>query len=83
MAVYVALAQIPLTLRFEEPFDEVVGRFENLIENNAVCRFDHEPGTAVVVNFAVQAAAIVSEGHSETSPSDIHRAVTATLPEAR
>lgn len=80
MAVYVALPQIPLHLRFEEPYEEVVERFQELISSGAVCRFDHAEGDAVVVNFAVQASAFISEGHSVTDPDDIHSAVRAGLP---
>lgn len=80
MAVYVSLAQIPVALRFEEPYEQVVERFRSLIENGEVVRFDHGDGTAVLVNFAVQASAVVTEGHSVLTPSDIHRAVTASLP---
>lgn len=80
MAIYVSLAQIPVALRFEEPYEQVVERFRTLIENGEVVRFEHGDGTTVLVNFAVQASAVVTEGHSVLTPSDIHRAVTASLP---
>lgn len=82
VAVYVSLPQIPLALRFEDPFDEVVERFRELIDNGTVCRFEHGAGTAVLVNFAVQASAILAEGHSLTAPDDIHKAIPVDLPPA-
>lgn len=82
MAVYVSLPQIPLGLRFEEPLDDVVERFRQLIDDGTVCRFAHGPDTAVLVNFAVQASAIFSEGHSLTTPDDIHKAIPVDLPPA-
>ena len=61
MTTYVHVAQIPLTLKFEEPHDAVLDHFRELISSGAVHRYEVAPESSVVVNYGVVAAVTVSE----------------------
>ena len=79
MTTYVHVAQIPLTLKFEEPHDAVLDHFRELITNGAVHRYEVGPDSSVVVNYGVVAALTVTEGHRALDVSELHRGLPATI----
>lgn len=79
MTTYVHVAQIPLTLKFEEPHDAVLDHFRELISSGAVHRYEVAAGSSVVVNYGVVAALTVTEGHRALDVSELHRGLPATL----
>lgn len=83
MTVYVSLPQVPLTLKFEEPHDEVLDHFQELIEAGTVRQYDFDDGQSVVVNYGVIAAATVNDGHRALEISEMHRGLRATIHPSR
>ena len=78
MTVYVSVPQVPLSLRFEESYDDVLEHVTGLSTNGSVHRYDAGDAGTVVVNFGVIAAITVSEGHRTLEPSELHRALEVT-----
>ncbi len=79
MTVYVSLPQVPLTLKFEESHDEVLDHFQTLIEDGSIHRYELGDGQSLIVNYAVVAAATLSEGHRTLEVSEMHRGVQARI----
>ena len=83
MTVYVSVPQVPLGLRFEEPFEDVVDHFHSLVANGTPYRYDCGDGQVVLVNYGVIAAVTVSEGVRTFEVGELHRAIDAWLPDDR
>lgn len=79
MTVYVSIPQVPLTLKFEEAFNDVVAHFQDLVNSASVHRYEFDAGQAVLINFAVIAAMSFSEGHRTLEVSELHRGLAATI----
>lgn len=79
MTVYVSLPQVPLTLKFEEPHDEVLDHFQTLIEDGSIHRYEFEDGQSVIVNYGVIQAVTVSAGHRTLEVSELHRGLKAQI----
>ena len=75
VTVYVSLPQLPLALRYEEPFDVVVEHLRELLQNAEARRYDCGEGQAVVVSFGVVAAVTVTEGHRTFELTELNRAI--------
>lgn len=82
MTVYVSLPQIPLTLKFEEDFEAVVGHFQELISGGEVHRYLFADGQAVLVNYGVIASATFSEGPRTLEVSELNRGLAARIDDA-
>lgn len=82
MTVYVSLPQIPLTLKFEEDLDTVVTRFQQLIRDGEVHRYEFTENQAVVVNYGVISSVTFSEGPRTLEVSELHRGLSARLDDA-
>lgn len=79
MTVYVSLPELPLGLRFEEPFDEVVEHIRGLLQNAEVRRYETGEGRAVLVSYGVVSAVTIGEGHRVYEISEQVKAVEASI----
>ena len=79
MTTYVHLPQVPLTLKFEEPHQEVLDHFRELVAAAEVHRYEVDATSSVIVNYAVVAAVTLTEGHRALDVSELHRGVAATI----
>jgi hypothetical protein len=79
VTVYVSLPQVPLTLKFEEPHDEVLDHFQSLIEDGSVHRYALADGQSLIVNYGVIAAATLNDGHRTLEVAEMHRGVQARI----
>ena len=75
MTVYVSVPQVPLALRYEEPFDDVVEHLRGVLQNAETRRYDCGEGQAVIVSFGVIAAVTITEGHRTFELTELNRAV--------
>lgn len=79
MTTYVHLPQVPLTLKFEEPHHQVLDHFRELVAGAEVHRYEVDPSSSVIVNYAVITAVTLTEGHRALNVSELHRGVGATI----
>ncbi|MDT7745502.1 MAG: hypothetical protein QOE59_4580 [Actinomycetota bacterium] len=62
MTVYVSLAQFPLTLKYEEPLEDVARHHQGLVEEGKVHRVQVTDDSMVLLNFGVIESITLSEG---------------------
>jgi hypothetical protein len=80
MTVYVSLPQFPLTLKYEEPIDDVADHLSALIEGAKVDRVVLEDGSMVLLNFAVIESISLNEGKRTLELEELNRALTTSIP---
>jgi hypothetical protein len=73
MTVYVSLPQFPLTLKYEEPIEEVATHLQGLIENAGVHRLTLDDGSMILVNFGVIESITLTEGSRTLELDELHR----------
>lgn len=79
MTVYVSIPQIPITLKFEEPIDDVGEHFRQLLEAGSIHRYEFDEGQEVVVNYGVIASLTLSEGRRALEVAELHRGLRASI----
>ncbi|WP_433799466.1 hypothetical protein [Actinomycetospora sp. CA-084318] len=79
MTVYVSLPQIPLTLKFEEPMDEVASHLHELVENAKVLRYRTDSGAMVLINWGVIESLTLNEGPRTLELDEINRGLKASI----
>ena len=79
MTVYVSIPQIPITLKFEEPLEDVAEHFRQLLESGSIHRYEFDVGQAVIVNYGVIASLTLSEGRRTLEVSELHRGLKASI----
>ena len=62
MTVYVSLPQFPLTLKYEEPLEEVARHLQGLVEEAKVHRVQVDDESIILLNFGVIESITVTAG---------------------
>jgi hypothetical protein len=79
MTVYVSLPQFPLTLKYEEPMEDVALHLQGLVEDAKVHRVQVTDESMVLLNFGVIEAITLSEGARTLELEELNRGlVTST-----
>ena len=76
MTVYVSLPQFPLTLKYEEPMEEVARHLQGLIEEAKVHRLQVNDESMVLVNFAVIESVTLTEGARTLELEELNRGLS-------
>ncbi len=76
MTVYVSLPQFPLTLKYEEPLEEVARHLQGLVEEAKVHRLQVNDESMVLVNFAVVESITLAEGARTLELTELNRALS-------
>ena len=79
MTVYVSLPQIPLTLKFEEPMEEVASHLQGLVENAKVHRYHLDNGAMVLLNWGVIESLTLNEGPRTLELDEVNRGLKASI----
>ena len=79
MTVYVSLPQIPLTLKFEEPMDDVAAHLHELVEGAKVHRYHLDNGAMVLVNWGVIESLTLNEGPRTLELDEVNRGLKASI----
>jgi hypothetical protein len=73
MTVYVSLPQFPLTLKYEEPLEEVARHLQGLVEEAKVHRIQVNDESIILVNFGVIESITVTEGSRTLELEELNR----------
>jgi hypothetical protein len=76
MTVYVSLPQFPLTLKYEEPIEEVARHLQGLVEDAKVHRIQVSDGSMVLLNFGVIESITLSEGARTLELEELNRGLS-------
>jgi hypothetical protein len=76
MTVYVSLPQFPLTLKYEEPMEEVARHLQGLIEEAKVHRLQVNDESIILVNFAVIESITLTEGARTLELEELNRGLS-------
>lgn len=76
MTVYVSLPQFPLTLKYEEPVEEVAKHLQGLVEEAKVHRVRVSDDSMILLNFAVVESITLTEGARTLELSELHRGLS-------
>jgi hypothetical protein len=76
MTVYVSLPEFPLTLKYEEPLDDVARHLQGLVEEAKVHRVQVNDQSMVLLNFAVISAITLSEGPRTLELEELNRGLS-------
>ena len=81
MTVYVSLAQFPLTLKYEEPLEDVARHLQGLVEDAKVHRVQVNDESMVLLNFGVIESITLSEGPRTLELEELNRGLTTSTKE--
>jgi hypothetical protein len=73
VTVYVSLPQFPLTLKYEEPLEEVARHLQGLVEEAKVHRIQVSDESIILVNFGVIESITVTEGSRTLELEELNR----------
>jgi hypothetical protein len=73
VTVYVSLPQFPLTLKYEEPLEEVARHLQGLVEEAKVHRIQVNDESIILVNFGVIESITVTEGSRTLELEELNR----------
>jgi hypothetical protein len=73
MTVYVSLPQFPLTLKYEEPMEDVARHLQGLVEEAKVHRVQVSDESMVLLNFGVIEAVTLCEGPRTLELEELNR----------
>jgi hypothetical protein len=73
MTVYVSLPQFPLTLKYEEPMEDVARHLQGLVEEAKVHRVQVSDESLVLLNFGVIESITLSEGARTLELEELNR----------
>jgi|1185.fasta_scaffold985927_2 hypothetical protein len=76
MTVYVSLPQFPLTLKYEEPMEEVARHLQGLVEEAKVHRVQVSDESMVLLNFGVIESITLSEGARTLEVEELNRGLS-------
>jgi hypothetical protein len=76
MTVYVSLAQFPLTLKYEEPIEDVARHLQGLVEEAKVHRVQVNDESMVLLNFGVIESITLSEGPRTLELEELNRGLS-------
>jgi hypothetical protein len=76
MTVYVSLPQFPLTLKYEEPMEEVARHLQGLIEEAKVHRLQVNDESIILVNFGVIESITLTEGARTLELEELNRGLS-------
>jgi hypothetical protein len=76
MTVYVSLPQFPLTLKYEEPMEDVARHLQGLVEEAKVHRVQVSDDSLVLLNFGVIESITLSEGPRTLEVEELNRALS-------
>lgn len=76
MTVYVSLPQFPLTLKFEEPVEDVADHLQALIEGAKVHRYCLDDGSMIMVNYGIVQAVTLAEGRRTLELEELNRGLS-------
>lgn len=81
MTVYVSLPQFPLTLKYEEPMEEVARHLQGLVEEAKVHRIRVSDDSMVLLNFGVIESITLSEGPRTLELEELNRGLNTSTQE--
>ena len=81
MTVYVSLPQFPLTLKYEEPMEEVARHLQGLVEEAKVHRVQVSDDSMVLLNFGVIESITLSEGPRTLELEELNRGLNTSTQE--
>lgn len=76
MTVYVSLPQFPLTLKYEEPMEDVARHLQGLVEEAKVHRVQVSDESMVLLNFGVIESITLSEGARTLELEELNRGLS-------
>jgi hypothetical protein len=76
MTVYVSLPQFPLTLKYEEPMEDVAQHLQGLVEEAKVHRVQVNDDSMVLLNFGVIESITLSEGARTLELEEMNRGLS-------
>jgi len=76
MTVYVSLPQFPLTLKYEEPLEDVARHLQGLVEDAKVHRVQVTDKSMILLNFGVIEAVTLSEGPRTLELEELNRGLS-------
>jgi hypothetical protein len=76
MTVYVSLPQFPLTLKYEEPIEDVARHLQGLVEEAKVHRVQVSDDSMVLLNFGVVESITLSEGPRTLEVEELNRGLS-------
>ncbi|NMO88511.1 hypothetical protein [Actinomycetospora sp. TBRC 11914] len=76
MTVYVSLPQFPLTLKYEEPLEEVARHLQGLVEEAKVHRLQVNDESIILVNFGVIESITLTEGARTLELEELNRGLS-------
>ncbi|HEY2191790.1 MAG TPA: hypothetical protein VGH76_05740 [Actinomycetospora sp.] len=76
MTVYVSLPQFPLTLKYEEPMEEVARHLQGLIEEAKVHRVQVNEESIILLNFGVIESITLTEGSRTIELEELNRGLS-------
>jgi hypothetical protein len=82
MTVYVSLPQFPLTLKYEEPMEDVARHLQGLIEEAKVHRLQVNDESIILVNFAVIESVTLTEGARTLELEELNRGLSTSTQSA-
>jgi hypothetical protein len=81
MTVYVSLPQFPLTLKYEEPMEDVARHLQGLVEEAKVHRIQVSDDSMVLLNFGVIEAISLSDGPRTLELEELNRGLSTSTEE--
>lgn len=76
MTVYVSLPQFPLTLKYEEPMEEVARHLQSLVEEAKVHRLQVNDESIILLNFGVIESITLTEGPRTLELEELNRGLS-------
>ena len=81
MTVYVSLPQFPLTLKYEEPMEDVARHLQGLVEEAKGHRVQVSDDSMVLLNFGVIEAISLSDGPRTLELEELNRGLSTSTQE--